>query len=152
MTENNKFGRSFGPVGSFAGMVVFVAGLVLTFFHLTALILVLIGAFAGFSSTSTLIDYERKRVRFSNNLFGIIKLGRWLNVEPSMKIGMRESEITWRAFSQGNRAIDIVDRDYKIILFDSANKEIMPVKQTRSKDQAKIDLEAMGSRLGINLL
>jgi len=152
MTENNKFERSFGPVGSSAGMVIFVAGLVLIFFHLTALILILIGAFVGFSSSSTLIDYERKRVRFSNNLFGILKIGRWLNIEPSMKIGMKESELTWRAFSQGNRALDIVNKDYKIILFDSANKEIMPVKQTHSKDQAKIDLEAMGSRLGIRML
>jgi len=152
MTENNKFERSFGPVGSLAGIVVFLAGLVLTFFHLTAFILVLIGAFVGFSSTSTLIDYDRKRVRFSNNLFGIIKIGRWLNIEPSMKIGMKESDLTWRAFSQGNRALDIVNKDYKIILFDSANKEIMPVKKARSKDQAKIDLEGMGSRLGVRML
>lgn len=73
MIITNKLGKSFGPVGSFSGMILFVAGFVLTFFYISGLILVLVGAFVGFSTESALIDPEKKRVRFSNNLFGIIK-------------------------------------------------------------------------------
>ena len=82
MIENKKFEKSFGPVGIFAGVVLFVTGIILIIFHLSGLILLLIGAFVGFSSTSTLIDYENKRVIFSNNLFGIIRIGKWLKIEP----------------------------------------------------------------------
>ncbi len=151
MIENNKFEKSFGPVGSFAGMVLFVAGLILIYFHFTGLILLLIGAFVGFSSTGTLIDYEKKRVKFSNNLFGIIRIGQWLNIEPSMKIGLKESNLTWRTYSQGNRSIDIVNNDYRIILFDSGNKEIIQIKKVNSKELAKIEIVTIGNKLGLNL-
>jgi len=151
MVENNKFEKSFGPVGTSAGVVLFVAGLILTYFQVTGLILLFIGAFVGFSNTSTLIDYEKKRVKFSNNLFGIIRIGQWYKIEPTMKIGIKELNLTWRSYSQGNRPLDIESKDYRIILFDSVNKEIMPIKKFNSKDLAKLELVAMGSKLGLNL-
>jgi hypothetical protein len=150
MIENNKLEKSFGPVGTSAGSILFIAGLVLILYHLTGLILVVIGAFVGFSSTSALIDYERKRARFSNNLFGIIKTGRWLSIEPGMKIGIKKSNLTWRAYSGGNRALDLVDTDYRITLFDSGNKEIMQLKKTKSKETAITEREAMGNKLGLS--
>ena len=151
MVENNKFEKSFGPVGTSAGVVLFVAGLILTYFQVTGLILIIIGAFVGFSNTSTLIDYEKKRVKFSNNLFGIIRIGQWYKIDPTMKIGIKELNLTWRSYSQGNRPLDIESKDYRIILFDSVNKEIMPIKKFNSKDLAKLELVAMGSKLGLNL-
>ena len=150
MIANNKFEKSFGQVGASAGMVLFIAGLILTYFHFSGLILILLGAFVGFSSTSTLIDYEKKRVKFSNNLFGIIRIGQWLKIEPSMKIGIKESNLTWRSYSQGNRPLDIESNDYRIILFDSVNKEIMPIKKFNSKDLAKIELETIGKKLNLS--
>ncbi|MCX6251777.1 MAG: hypothetical protein NTX61_13625 [Bacteroidetes bacterium] len=152
MTENNKLDKSFGPVGTFSGVILFVVGLILTFFYFSGLILVLIGAFVGFSSTSTEIDYDKKRVKFSNNLFGILKIGQWVNIESTMKIGIRESNLTWRAYSRGNRALDIVNKDYRIILFDSGNREIIPIKKTESKDSAIIEHKLIGKELGLSLI
>lgn len=152
MIANNKLDKSFGPVGTSSGVILFVAGLILTYFYFSGLILVLIGAFVGFSSTSAIIDYEKKRVKFSNNIFGIIKIGQWINIEPTMKIGIKDANITWRAYSQGNRPLDINSKDFRIILFDSANKEIMPVKKTNSYDSAKTDCETLGTRLGLSMI
>jgi hypothetical protein len=149
MTENNRLDHTFGPVGTAAGTVLFVAGVILTFFHLTGLILILIGAFVGFSSTSALIDYEKKRVKFSNNLFGIIRIGKWLGIEPAMKLGLKESNLTWRSYSRGNRSLDIVNTDYRIILIDPENKEIMEMKKRNSKESAMTELETMSKSLGL---
>lgn len=151
MIENNKLEKSFGPVGTSAGVILFVAGLISVVFYLSGVILILIGAFVGFSSTSTFIDYEKKRVKFSNNLFGIIRIGQWLKIEPSMKIGIRESNLTWRSYSQGNRPLDIENHDYRIILFDTGNKEIMQIKKIKSIESAKIELETIGTKLGLSL-
>ena len=126
-----------------------MAGLILTYSHLTGIILILIGAFVGFSSTSAMVDYDKKRIRFSNNLFGIIRTGQWLFLEPAMKIGMRESNLAWRAYSSGNRAIDSVTKDYRIILLDSEDKEIMQIKKTRTRESAIGELETMGNKLGL---
>lgn len=69
-----------------------------------------------------------------------------------MKIGIKESNLTWRAYSMGNRSLDIVNKDHRIILFDSENKEIMPIKKTRSKESAIIELETMGTGLGVKFI
>ena len=67
-----------------------------------------------------------------------------------MKIGIKESNLTWRSYSQGNRPLDIESNDYRIILFDSMNKEIMPIKKFNSKELAKIELVTIRNKLGLN--
>ena len=68
-----------------------------------------------------------------------------------IKIGLKESNLTWRTYSQGNRSIDIVNNDYRIILFDSGNKEIIQIKKVNSKELAKIEIVTIGNKLGLNL-
>ena len=58
MITVNRLDKAFGPVGTTAGISLFIAGLIISFFSFTGPILVLIGAFVGFTSTSTLIDHD----------------------------------------------------------------------------------------------
>jgi hypothetical protein len=152
MITNNKLDKSFGAVGTSSGVFLFIAGLIITYFYFSGLILVVIGAFVGFSSTSTLIDYDKKRVKFSNNLFGILKIGKWLNIEPDMKIGIKKSDVTWRAYGVSNQSLDIVNKDFRLILFDSKDKEIMPIKKTDSLVSAKEELETLCNKLGLSVI
>ncbi|MEI7726495.1 MAG: hypothetical protein WCK09_15405 [Bacteroidota bacterium] len=149
MITNNRLDRSFGTVGSSAGVFVFIAGSILTCLYFSALILVLIGAFVGFTTSSSLIDYGKKQVKFSNNLFGLIRIGKWMPLEPSMKIGIKESNQVYRTFSRSNRALDVTQNDFRLILYDSGNNEIMPIKKLESLDAAKIELEIECKRLGL---
>ncbi|HCT30388.1 MAG TPA: hypothetical protein DIW31_06575 [Bacteroidales bacterium] len=149
MEINNKLDKSFGPIGTISGVTMFAVGIILSFFSLSGIFLIVIGSFVGFSSTSTVIDYDKRRVRFNNNLFGIIKIGKWLDIEPSMKIGLRQSRRTWRAHSRGSRSVDITDKDYRIILFDSNCKQIMHLMKSASTDSAKAELELLSSQFGL---
>ena len=83
--------KSFGPVGSSAGTFVFIAGIISLYFSFAGLVLILLGAFVGFSSSSTTLDFENRRIRFSNDYFGFMKSGKWISFEPEMKIGIRQS-------------------------------------------------------------
>ena len=150
MIIRNNFEKSFGPVGAPSGVILFITGLIVTCFYFSGVILILIGAFVGFSSTSTFIDYENKRVRFSNNLFGIIRTGKWMNIDHTMKIGISHSDVTWRTFSRGNRTLDITGKEVRIILLDSKNSEIMPLKKADSYESAKTESEEIGNRLGLS--
>lgn len=152
MLKNNKLDKSFGPVGTSAGMLLFFTGLAVTFFSFLGLILVLIGAFIGFSYTSTFIDFEKKQIKFSNNLFGFIKIGKWIRVEPDMIIRIKKSKKVWRAYSRGNRTLNITDSDYRLILYNSRNKEIIPVKKTDTLDSAKAELHKLSNQLGLSLI
>lgn len=149
MITTNKLDKSFGPVGSFSGIIVFVAGLATVYFSLFSLILVLIGAFVGFTYSSAEIDFAGKRVRFLNNIFGIIKSGIWMNVKSNMKIGIVKSGKTWKSYSGGNRELDITNEDYRLILYNSSGKKLMPIKKTENMVSAKAELETICSLLQI---
>ena len=150
MITINRIDKSFGTVGSSAGGFLFIAGSILTCLYFTAIILVVLGAFVGFTTSSAMIDYGKKRIKFSNNLFGIIRIGKWMPIEPTMKIGIRESKQMYRAYSRGNRALDVSQNDFRLILYDSENREIMPVKKTESPEAAEIELELECKRLGLS--
>ena len=127
----------------------FALGLVLTYFYLSSLILVVIGGFVGFTFSSAIIDYEKKRVKFANFIFGIIPTGKWIQIVPTMKVGIKELNQTYRAFSRGNRTLDVSKMDFRIILCDVDEKEIMQIDKADSLDSAKLKRDAIGKQLGI---
>jgi hypothetical protein len=152
MKKNNRLDNSFGPVGTTAGIFMFFAGLIITYYSFFGLILAIAGAFVGFSSTSTIIDYDKRRIKFSNNLFGILKVGKWISIEPNMKIGIKKSSRVWRAYSRSNQTLDIVSKDFRITLYDSNNEQIMPIKKANTLDSAKAELEILGNQLGLTII
>jgi len=152
MKTINKLDKSFGPVGSFAGIIVFLAGLGSMYFSWFSIILVLFGAFVGFTYSSTEIDFDQKRVRFLNNLFGIIKVGTWINVKPEMKIGIAKSRKIWKTYSGGNRELEIENEDYRLVLYDSLGRKLMPLSKTGDLITAETDIQAICSQLSIRRL
>ncbi len=152
MKTNNKLDNSFGPAGSFAGRIVFVAAIILSCFYYSGALLVLIGGFVGFTCSSAIIDYDKKCVKFSNNLFGIIQTGNWIQIEPGMTIGIKKLNQTFTAYSPGNRSLDVPESDFRIILFDGDGKEIMPLKKTNSLDTARAERDTIGNSLGLKII
>jgi len=152
MKIKNKLDKMFGPVGTSAGVTLFAAGLIITYFSLIGYILVLIGAFVGFTSTSTLIDFENKRLRFTNNIFGIFPIGKWVFIEKDMKIGIRKSNKAWTANSRSNRSLIIANNDYRLILHVSNGKEILPIQKFDNLDTAKSNLDKISKQLGIGII
>lgn len=147
MIVQNKLNKSFGPMGSFSGILVFVMGLIASYYSLYMLSLVILGAFVGFTSSSTFIDFEQKRARFSNNIFGIIRTGKWIAIENDMKIGLNISNQVWNAYSQSNRAIDIEEENIQITLYSANKQKIMPLKKLKSLDTAKEEISKLRNDL-----
>lgn len=152
MKTVNKLDKAFGPVGNSAGMVLFLAGLIITFYSFTGLILLLMGAFFGFSSTSTLVDFDNRKLKFTNNIFGIIPIGQWISIQADMKIGIKKSNKVWRAYSKSNRTLDLPQVDYRLILYDSKAKEIIPILKTDNLDSAKLSLNKLSKALKIGVM
>ena len=151
MIIKNRLDKPFGPMGSFAGIVMFFAGLVATYFELSGLILVVVGAFIGFTSTSTLLDADKKRIKFSNNLFGIFPVGQWIDIKPEMKMGLKNINRGYRVYSRSNRMLDVHSKDIRIMLYGADNKQIMLIKKFNSLDSAKTGLESLSKQFGLGL-
>ena len=150
MIIKSKLDKAFGPSGTFAGYTIFVIGILTTYSNWGGLLLVLVGAFMGFSSTSTLIDLDKKKLKFSNNLFGFIQTGKWIDIDTTMKVGIKESNITWTTFSRSNRSIDTVKKDFRIAIYDSEEKEIMEISKHDSLESAMKKLKIIGEKLGLS--
>ena len=150
MKTNYRLDKSFGPTGVIAGITLLIVGIILTPFHVSGLFLILIGSFVGLSSTSTIVDYEKKRIKYSNNLFGILSVGKWVAVEDNMKVGIIRSKKTWRSYSRGNRTLDITDYDLRIILYDSDDRQVMPIRKAYTMDIAKEEMKEIIENLGLS--
>ena len=150
MIIKNKLDKSFGPEGTAAGLVLFFIGIITTFSSAIGIILILAGAFIGFSSTSATIDTEKRRIKFSNNIFGFIPFGKWISTNTDMRIGIKESNIIWTVYSLSNRSADIGNRDFRLLLFNAEDNEIMPVKKVSSLESAIAERKILCSDLGIN--
>lgn len=121
MVENNRLDQSFGSIGTSAGIFLVLAGVILSCIYFSGIILVLTGGFVGFTYTGVLIDYTARKVRFCNNIFGFIPVGKWVFLDPSMKIGIMESNLIYRAYSMGNRELDIPQNDFRLLISVSSN-------------------------------
>jgi len=152
MILKNKLDKSFGPSGTFAGYTILVIGLVVTWSNWGGLLLVIAGAFMGLSSTSTVIDTDKKKIRYINNLLGFIPTGKWMDINATMKLGIKESNVTWTTFSRSNRSIDTVKNDFRIVLCDSGEKEIMEISKSDSFATGKDHLDTLCRQLGLEAI
>lgn len=148
MNETNRIEKSFGPTGSFAGLIVFIGGLILITYSFSGVILIIIGALFGFSYSSTTLDYDRRRMKFSNNIFGLIKTGHWIEVNETMKVGVQHSNTTWRSFSQGNRVNDLEQKTIMMFLFGPDNQKVIPVKSIKKRESIDSEIETMCLKFG----
>jgi len=60
--------------------------------------------------------------------------------------------MTWRAYGASNQAIDVIEKDFRLILFDSDNKEIMQIEKMETLDAAKIERETLSNKLGLSVI
>ncbi len=147
----NRFDKFFGPVGSLVGLFLLLAGIGLTFIELSALLLIPLGLFIGYTHSSTTIDFQNKKVRFSNNLAGIFKFGKWLDVNQDMYIDILRNNKVFRTYSRGNRALDIKTHQYEIVLYNDKNVKLMPLMYIKNLDDAKNATQEIASRLDLDI-
>lgn len=150
--ENLLDKRSFGPFASSTGLFLCIGGIIVSFFSLIGLLLALAGAFVAFTSTCSIIDTENRRIKHADYIFGILPYGRWVNIDSTMKLGIRRVNRGYRGYVGGIRPSDIRFSDIRIFLYDSGNNEIMPIKKYRNYESAESDLQDMAALLNIPLL
>lgn len=149
MIIKNKLDKTFGPFGTSTGFFIMIGGIIATFYSFLGLIIALVGAFACFTSTSTIIDTDNKRIKHSDNLFGIIPVGKWIDIKPDMKIGLKKFHRGYRAYIRGTQKVGIHYNDIRIFLYDSANKQLVPINKFDSYESSKNELNNLSSLLGL---
>ena len=152
MKNSYKFDKSFGPVASFSGMVIFAAGIIACWFDLTGLVFVVLGAFIGFTNSSTEIDSVNKKLKYSNNIFGIIKLGKWIEVKPDYYVRVKQERKVNRTYSMSNQKLDLKKQNTTVYLYNKQGKMLIPIMKTDTEKKSEIEIESICKTLGISRL
>lgn len=151
MIIKNKIEKPFGPSGSTTGIVLFIVGIIYTYYSIIGVIMIVVGAFIGFSYVSTYLDIEKRRIKFSNVLFGIIPTGKWIDIKNDMRIGFVNSQRGFRTYSRGMRTNDVIIKDVRIMLYGSDNKKIGPINKCKSLESAKKEARELNELIGLEI-
>jgi hypothetical protein len=152
MIIRNKLDTAFGPFGSSTGFFLLLGGILATIYSFFGLILVAIGAFTAFTTTGSQIDTVKKKIRHANYLFGIIPVGKWIDITADMKLGLGKSHKGYKAYIRGTQPIGIHYNDIRIFLYNAENKQIMPIQKFNSYDTSIIALEKLSVQLGLKMI
>ncbi|TKG91876.1 hypothetical protein EYV94_19865 [Puteibacter caeruleilacunae] len=134
MKHTYKHHKVFGPVASFAGIVVFAFGLMASYSSLPGVLFVVVGGLMAFTYSSTIVDVEKRKIRFSINLFGLLPTGKWLSVEDGMQVRVKIETKTYRSYSRSNRVIDNDIKEKKLFLMNKKGKALMPIMTFHEND------------------
>jgi len=75
-----------------------------------------------------------------------------LIIQPGMKIGIKKAHKVWRAYSRGNRVLDVPVNGYRLVLYDASQKEILQLQKVSSLDVAKLNQNELNKQLGIKVI
>ncbi|HNV52600.1 MAG TPA: hypothetical protein PKM28_06900, partial [Tenuifilaceae bacterium] len=146
-----KLDKTFGPVGTIAGVTIFMVGIYVLFYSFAGIALILLGAFVGFTGTLVHIDFDNRKLKLSTNLFGIFSVGNWIPISSGMKLGIKKTNLAWRTYSKGNRTLDTADKNYRIYLFES-KKEVIPLFKAETLEKVNAEIEKLSLGLHIEKL
>ncbi|MBE0646659.1 MAG: hypothetical protein IH596_02625 [Bacteroidales bacterium] len=147
-----RLDKSFGPGGSFAGMVLVLVGIILIPFYWTGSILILIGAFVGFSGTGCEVDTKKQRVRACQLLFGLIRSGDWIGTDNFQGIRVVRTTRSYRTFSLSNRTMETKQEDYRVVLEAASPRSRIEVMKCSSKETAHEKAGELAKALGMKFL
>jgi hypothetical protein len=150
--ENKLENKSFGPFASSTGLFLFLGGLAFSYFNLFGLIIAIIGAFIAFTSTGTIIDSESRRIKHADYIFGLVPVGKWVDIRDDMRLGLKTVKRGYVGYIRGTQPMDIQYRDIRIFLYDCRNRPVMAIKKFRTADSAKDEIKDLGSLLGLEII
>ncbi len=123
--KRNRLDSSFGTFGIIFGVVLVLYGIYACFTSPIGAITIVVGLFLLLSNTSTLVDFDNKRFKFTTNIFGIIRIGYWIIYKPSMDFAVRECK------KYG---------DFRIVLINDSGNYLVDIKKYKTKKEAEEEL------------
>jgi len=148
MIINNKLDNTFGTIGTILGFIILLFGAFVCVYSWIGITTVFVGVFLAFSNTSTKLDVENKKLKYSSNLFGFISIGYWITVKPEMKLFLKDCSKNNSSPAQKNNN-HTYKNDFRIFLIDENDREILAVK--KFTDKLLAEDEMVDLKLKLNL-
>lgn len=144
--------KSFGPSGGFAGYFLMLVGLATVFLSVSGAVLLLMGSFMGFSTSGCSVDVDHFRIRFTNNLWGFIKVGKWQYVHRKMQLGLSHARMAYQVHSLSNRTISVTDPDWRVNIYDGEkSRKGKTICKYKNREDAEVELARLSELLNLTI-
>ncbi|TSA25666.1 MAG: hypothetical protein D4R67_09565 [Bacteroidetes bacterium] len=152
MRLNYILDKSFGPAGSFAGLVLVIVGLILLPFYWTGIILFVIGAFIGFTVSGCEIHPGKRLIRQYHLLFGLLKTGSWQSLDRFTCIRVVKTTRFYRTLSLSNRKSETSREDYRVVLEGGTPQSRVEVLKRKTHEEAIEEARRLSEIVKITML
>ncbi len=146
-----RLDKGFGPAGSTTGYFLLFVGIISVFQSLSGLILIALGSFTAFSTTGCTVDFKNYRIKFSNDYFGFLRVGKWQYISRNMMVGLSDAKMVYRVYSLSNRSVDATYGDFRVYLYDLYGRKINPICKFKSKERALEEITKLSDLLGLQI-
>ena len=144
-----KIEKLFGPSFSFAGYVFIAVGIITLRYSLSSIALVITGAFISFTTTGTLIDTDKRRVKSYTMLFGIIRAGRWIEIDNSYVFKISKSRRRYTTYSRANLANNLYISDVKLEMAAPETGKKVLVNRYKNYEEASREMNVLSDILNL---
>lgn len=148
--HNYRIEKVFGTSGSFAGIAMASAGLIVSvLYDLTGLFLFIPGLFMGFTYEGTRIDPAKRRIMNYTSIFGLIALGKWYDIDTFNRFTIYRSTKRGTLHSRGNVPLDLKISDIRLALLSRKGKVKVTVNRFRTFEEARTHMSWLITELRI---
>jgi hypothetical protein len=134
---NYNHGKFFGPSASFTGYILIGGGLIALSNSLFSLVLIIPGIFMAFTYTGTLLDTDNKRIKPYTSLFGIIRTGKWIDVNKFMRFNIIKVTRKYISYSRANIRHDMDISDIRLLLMDRDGSRKVVISRYKKFEDAQ---------------
>ncbi len=152
MRINHTLDKSFGPTGSFSGLLLVLVGVILVPFYWTGAILILIGAFVGFTANGCEINTDTRQFRQYHLWLGLIKTGSWHSLDRFSGIRVVNTRTSYRSYSLSNRSNVVTKADFRVVLESGTPQSRVEVLASKTKEEADEEALKLSEILGLEIL
>jgi hypothetical protein len=149
--KHYRLDKTFGPAGASAGYFLLLVGIATIYLSFSGAILMVFGCFMAFSFTGCSVDSNNLRVRFTDVLFGFIRLGKWVTVTPGMQLGVSELRMVYRAHSMSNRSVEVAFDDCRVFLYSPGERRGRAICRFKKKEDALTEMARLSDMLGLEI-
>ena len=152
MQINHTLDKSFGPTGSFSGLLLVLVGVILVPFYWTGAILIILGAFVGFTANGCEINTDTRKYRQYHLLLGLIKTGTWHSLDRFKGLRVVNTRTSHRSYSLSNRSTVITKEDFRVVLESGTPQLRVEAIKSKTKEEADEEARKLAKILGMEVL
>jgi hypothetical protein len=153
LITDNKIDRLMGPTGIYTGYFLVLAGLAAAyFFNVFYFLLALAGIFMSFTFDGTQIDYGLRKIRSYSCLFGLIKIGKWHDIDSFSKFQISKARRTYTTYSRANVPLTQKESDIRLFLLNDKGSLKITVNKYPSFEAARKDMSDLIQKLQLTRL